>query len=270
MDKQSKAAPQAVISEPANILSLDISSVKVLQIGYQAETIFLHKTTEDSLTIKEYINYHASEYFAKITANRFKTTIRYGRREEVNMDSYVEVFLPENWSGELSISSQYGNIHSEDDWNFERFTAESSEGSIRLKSILAPRIRITTSMGPIQIEHAQGFTDIHSVSGAIIAYRIDGGAKLATSSAPIFANFESLNNIIECNTLNGDIQMALPENTGMKIDGISKTGDIQSEIDGITIKTKPGNIKNITGILGEKPYQDVRISTINGNITLNY
>lgn len=29
--------------EPDNILSLDVSSVKTLQIGYQAETLLLHK-----------------------------------------------------------------------------------------------------------------------------------------------------------------------------------------------------------------------------------
>ena len=31
---------------------------------------------------------------------------------------------------------------------------------------------------------------------------------------------------------------------------------------------KLGNVQNITGILGEKPFYNVRISTINGNISL--
>ena len=57
-------------NEPDNILSLDVSSVKTLQIGYQAETLFLHKATDDTLTIKEYINgLTGSEYYAKVTAN---------------------------------------------------------------------------------------------------------------------------------------------------------------------------------------------------------
>ena len=38
--------------EPDNILSLDVSSVKTLQIGYQAETLLLHKADDDTLTIK--------------------------------------------------------------------------------------------------------------------------------------------------------------------------------------------------------------------------
>ena len=49
--------------EPDNILSLDVSSVKTLQIGYQAETLLLHKADDDTLTIKEYINgLSGSEY----------------------------------------------------------------------------------------------------------------------------------------------------------------------------------------------------------------
>ena len=84
-------------------------------------------------------------------------------------------------------------------------------------------------MIPLQsknITKAEGFTDIHSVSGTIIADDIKGGAKLATSSSPIQATFTFLNNIVECETLNGNIQLLLPENTGMKIDGISKRGKI--------------------------------------------
>ena len=75
---------------------------------------------------------------------------------------------------------------------------------------------------------------------------------------------------MECNTLNGNIELVLPENTGMKVDGISKTGTITSEIEGLEVKTKPGNIQNIVGVLGEKPFQNVRISTINGNVLLRY
>ena len=53
----------------------------------------LHKADDDTLTIKEYINgLSGSEYYAKVTANRFKTTIRYGRRETVNPVSYTHLF----------------------------------------------------------------------------------------------------------------------------------------------------------------------------------
>ena len=75
-------------------------------------------------------------------------------------------------------------------------------------------------------------------------------------------------NGLKCETLNGNIQLLLPENTGMKIDGISKRGKIFSDIEGLSIKEKLGNVQNITGILGEKPFQNVRISTINGDISL--
>ena len=256
--------------EPDNILTLDVSSVKTLQIGYQAETLFLHKANDDKLTIKEYINgLSGTEYYAKVTANRFKTTIRYGRREAVNPATCIEIFLPDSYKGELLLSSQYGNIMTDADWGVERFVAETTEGSISLNTIIAPRIRLVSSISLIHITKAVGFTDIHSVSGTIIADNIEGGAKLATSSSPIQATFTSLNNIVECETLNGNIQLILPENSGMKIDGISKRGKIFSNIEGLSIKEKPGNVQNITGILGEKPFQNVRISTINGNITLN-
>ncbi len=256
-------------NKPDNVLTLDVSSVKTLQIGYQAETLFLHKANDDKLTIKEYINgLSGTEYYAKVTANRFKTTIRYGRREAVNPATCIEIFLPDSYKGELLLSSQYGNIMTDADWDVERFVAETTEGSISLNTIVAPRIRLVSSISLIHIAKAQGFTDIHSVSGMIIADNIEGGAKLATSSSSIQATFTSLNNIVECETLNGDIQLILPENNGMKIDGISKRGKIFSDIEGLSIKEKPGKIQNITGILGQKPFQNIRISTINGNITL--
>ncbi|MBQ6393219.1 MAG: hypothetical protein IJH60_06875 [Eubacterium sp.] len=72
---------------PDNIITLDIASVKTLQIGYHAENILLYYSENDEFTLKEYIGYTAYEYLGKVTANRFKTTIRYGRREEVNHDT---------------------------------------------------------------------------------------------------------------------------------------------------------------------------------------
>lgn len=256
-------------TEPDNIVSLDISFVKTLQIGYQAETLLLHKASDDKLTIKEYIGgLSGSEYYAKVTANRFKTTVRYGRRESVNANTCVEIFLPDSYEGELSLSSQYGSIITDCDWTVSRFAAETTEGSISLNAVTAPRIRLASSVSLIHILKANGFTDLHSVSGAIIAEEIHGGAKLATSSGPIHASFSSIDNVVECETLNSDIDLTLPTEGSMNVDGISKRGEIMTKIPELTIRTKPGNIKNVTGTIGGKPFQNVRLYTINGAIIL--
>ena len=253
--------------QPDNIVTLDITNVKTVQIGYQAETLYLYKAEDDQLTIKEYINgLQGSEYYAKTSANRFKTTVRYGRRESVNTDTCVEIFIPESYKNELQISSQYGSIITDADWELDRFAAETTEGTIFLKTITAPRIRLASSTGLIQIDHSIGFTDIHSVSGPIIARQIDGGGMMKTSDSPIFAEFTSLNTVVECETLNGQIDVTLPKEAGMNVEVVSKRGEIQTEIDGITMKMKPGNVRTASGVLGTKPFQNVRLSSINGNI----
>ena len=269
MNNESIFTPKKLQKEVDHILSMDISTVKNLHIGYHGETIFLHKSSDDTFVLKEYIGgLSGSEYYAKVTANRIKTTIRYGRREEVDRNAYVEVFLPESWHGELQLSSQYGDIVSDESWSFDRFAAETMEGSITLKSITAPRIRMSCPVGSIHVEKAEGFTDLHTVAGSILADDIAGGAKLETSGGPITAAFTSLNNIVECNTLNGPVTLILPKGAGINMDGISKTGTITSEIAGLTVQTKPGNKQCVSGIIGEKPFQNVRISTINGNVLL--
>ncbi len=255
--------------KPDNIIDIDIANVKNLQIGYQAETLLLKKSLDDKLHIHEYIGYTAYEYLGKVTSNRFKTTVRYGRREEVNRQTYVEIYLPESWEGELTVSSQYGHITSTEDWKWERFTAETNEGNITFKTIEAPRIRLASPNESILVEHAIGFTALHTMSGAIVARRIDGGAKLESSSGPIEAVFSSVNNLLEAGSIGGDIHLTLPKDQGLKVDGISKTGTIENTVDGLTVKEKPGKVQSISGMLGDKPFFDVRISTINGNIHLD-
>lgn len=255
--------------EPDHIVTLDISTVKNLQIGYQAETIFLKAGEDNTLVIKEYIaGLSGTEYYAKVASNRFKTTIRYGRREEVNTKTFVEVFLPQTWHGELQLSTLYGCISTEEDWTLERLEIQANEGSVLLRTVEAPRIRIATATSPVYIEKAIGFTDIHTVSGMIRADSISGGAKLNTSDAPILASFESLNNIIETTTINGTTNLVLPRTTGIKVDGVSKRGKITCEIEGLEVKVKPGKVTCVTGILGEKPFQNVKLSSINGDINL--
>ena len=267
--KEIKGTSKTPSGNPDNTITLDISQVKTLQIGYQAETLYLLEAPDDMLTIKEYIGLDRDEFFAKISSNRIKTTIRHGRREVVNTDSCVEIFLPASFKGEFQISSQYGDIISDCSWALDRFTAESSEGMISLNTIIAPRIRLATSTKPITLNKAEGFADVHSVDGPINIKTITGGGRLNTSSSPISACFDALNSVVECETLNGPIALVLPAEGGMIVDGVSKTGEIHSEIDGLNIKVKPGNVKNITGTIGTKPFQKVRISTINGQIDLS-
>ncbi|MBR5047677.1 MAG: DUF4097 family beta strand repeat protein, partial [Eubacterium sp.] len=192
---------------PDNIISLDITSVKTLQIGYHAENILVYFAEDDTFTLKEYIGYTAYEYLGKITSNRFKTTIRYGRREEVNHDSYVEVFLPRNWHGELSLYTQYGYISCQDTLEFDSFAAETSDGALTLKEIIAPRIRLASSNNSVTVEKAKGFVDVHTTSGDIRISSIEGGARLETSTGQIKAAFLSLNNVVECNSPNGNMDL---------------------------------------------------------------
>lgn len=270
MSIMSKNNFQFTQEKPDHIVTLDISSVKNLQIGYQAETIFLKPAEDDKLVIKEYINgLSGTEYYAKVASNRFKTTIRYGRREEVNTRTYVEVFLPVTWHGELQLSTLYGCITTEADWKLERLEIQANEGSVLLRTVEAPRIRIATATSPVSIDRAAGFLDIHTVSGIIHAGSVSGGAKLATSDASIFASFESLTNIIETTTLSGTTNLSLPKTTGIKVDGVSKRGKITCGVEGLELKVKPGNVTCVSGILGEKPYQNVKISSITGDIILS-
>jgi len=254
---------------PDNVIVLDITGIRTIQIGYQAETLYLYEAEDDNLTVKEYINgLTAYEYLGKVTENRFKKTVRYGRREEVNTDTCVEIFLPKSFRQELSLSTRYGSIITDTDWEMERFVAETTDGTIFLKTVKAPRVRLASSTGMIQIEHSIGFTDIHSVSGLVIANRIDGGGNLNTSDGPVFAEFSSLNTVVDCETLNSPISITLPKDTGMIVDAISKRGEIETDIEGLVHKTKPGNVRTVNGTVGSKPFQNVRLSTINGKITI--
>ncbi len=254
--------------EPDNIISMDISSVKTLQVGYHAENILLGYAEDDRFTLREYIGYTAYEYLAKVTANRFKTTIRYGRREEVSHDTFVEIFIPRNWHGELLLYTQYGYIVCREPIETERFAAETSEGTISLTKITAPRIRLASSSNSVTLEEGKGFVDIHTTSGDISVGSVEGGARLDSTSGEIRASFAALNNVVEGNTLRGNMDLTFSEECSISVDAISKTGEITSGIDGIDIRLKPGNVKNAVGTRGKKPFQNVRLTTINGNITL--
>ena len=253
---------------PDNVIQMDISAVKTLQIGYHAETIFLHITEEESFTLKEYIGYTAYEYLAKVNANRFKTTIRYGRRENVNTDTYVDIYLPASWKGELLVYTQYGSIRCQDSICLERLASESSEGSIDFHELKVPRIRLASSNNSVHVDKVVGFADIHTTSGSIRVDSIDGGAKFETSTGEMTATFHSLNNVVQCDSLSGKMNLTFTEGCNINVDGITKRGEITSHIEGIEVRQKPNNVKNVIGQFGAKPYQNVKLSTINGSIEL--
>ena len=125
-----------------------------------------------------------------------------------------------------------------------------------------------SSSNSVTLEKGKGFADIHTTSGNIDVISVEGGARLETSTGQIKADFESLNNVVECNSLSGDMELTFSDACNINVEGITKTGEIRSDIENITIRMKPGNVKNVAGIKGEKPFQNVRLTSINGNIIL--
>lgn len=213
-----------------------IDSISVLY-NMNSNDIFLYESDDNILTVKEYSCFELGEEevsTVKVSGSRLEIKgqkrnyqIAFG----INMENYVEVWLPSSYCGKLKLQTISGDITSEPVLALtDDFEASSTSGDVSIPEISAKnaiissisgyirtdgintnrngkngKISITTTSGDIQLGQLAGETDICSISGDIQFGELAGKAGISTTSGCIKA--ERIEGSVQLTTTSGDMDI---------------------------------------------------------------
>ncbi|MBE6901963.1 MAG: DUF4097 domain-containing protein, partial [Ruminococcaceae bacterium] len=109
--------------------------------------------------------------------------------------------------------------------------------------------------------------NLHSVSGSTSYHGASGKGKVAVTSGRIDISYDEWNNDLDISAISGNINVSLPEGSGMdlKFDGIS--GSLRTDIG-----TEKGRFMNLgkgtSGIFGGENSHAVKASLTSGTVTI--
>ncbi|MFV0413464.1 MAG: DUF4097 family beta strand repeat-containing protein [Oscillospiraceae bacterium] len=147
-----------------------------LSLDYSSEKITLLPSSTGEIVLEEYMTSWDAEMLARVNQNGKTLSIQQGRRGlRLFWYGKVNLYLPQQWLGALSLANSSGSVKAEADFALQSLRVSGSSGSISLQGIQAEKeINLATSSGSIQAGRLQA----------------GGEARLATSSGSV--NIEAL------------------------------------------------------------------------------
>lgn len=225
-------------TELVNTQTINIENTKKLEIDYSSENITVYESNDNNLVLKEYMSENKQEYYAKINSSGEKITIDSGNRP-LFINSYVEVYLPKSFDGDLSLKTASGKLTITSNYNFGILNIKTSSGDVEINDVATNESKIETSSGAVNITKISGNLWVATSSGKIEIGDAIGSGYFSTSSGTIKPSFSYINGDITCKSSSGKIQLGIPSKLSFKFKSNTSSGAINVPFEGNEVGSSP-------------------------------
>lgn len=267
-----------------NTLTFDTGNFQNLRLDYDADDILVFESDDDKVVVKEYMNEDKKSYHARTTAQKDGLLVTEGERPgRRSFESYIELYIPYAFTGNLSLHSTSGTIKSGIPLNLSgEFTIDTTRGVIEVSNTKASVIRLASTNGNVRLENidadeieiqtTNATTSINKVRG-VISYSSKGGELnasgvigsggfSASGEGSITISFSDVTDNIFAYSKNGTLAVGLPSQLAFIFSATTKEGFIDIPFADQIVVTD-----NVAyGIVGTSPEISIELETQNGDI----
>ncbi|WMJ87680.1 DUF4097 family beta strand repeat-containing protein [Anaerocolumna sp. MB42-C2] len=270
-----------------NTLTFNTVDFESLRLDYDADDIRVLKSNNDQLIVKEYMNENKQSFYARTFKQNGELLITEGDRpKRSGFDSYIEIYIPQNYTGNLSLHSTSGTIHSELALNLSgnfnvdttsglvevsntkalNVKASSTNGSLNFENMIADEVNIQTTNAATSLNKIIGTINYQSKGGKLTASALHGsGSFNASGEGSIEISFADVTRDISAYSKNGTLAVTLPRELAFKFSATTKEGSIDTSFTDRLIVTD----NTTSGTVGTSPDITVELETRNGDIKVS-
>ncbi|MEA4890264.1 MAG: DUF4097 family beta strand repeat-containing protein [Clostridiaceae bacterium] len=231
---------------------LDLEGINTVEITAVSEQVRL-LTAGDRAYAQLKGSYHSfSQSIAWITEKQdgiLKIHTRYPRFGLLSGDLAFIVQIPASYTGNVRVNAVSGSCVLPDDmacqWNTFRFSGVSGE----------------LTLARADMDNL----NFSSVSGNIVINKADCKINGQTTSSEININYNVFQ-ACKLNTISGDINLDLPQNTNCELEYTTISGDFTQN--GLTFSDTKDNKRKVSGTLGQGG-TSLDVSTTSGNLSMS-
>ncbi len=252
---------------------VETASISSLDIQYDINDVFFYENTDNTILIKEYMNYTPKKEQISTVEQQGNALIIKGKKQKTTSSflfgvdtrkAYTEIYLPANFYTALSVKTVSGDIRSERDFlQSSAFSASSTSGDIHFPKVEADNIELSSTSGELTLEQALATSiQIGTVSGDILLKYAEGKTHISTTSGNIRIPGGKIDQDI--NTVSGDINIS--DTIGVfKLSTTS--GDIS--INGAQGYGKTNTVSGDVRIFLDELNGNLGANTTSGNVDIN-
>lgn len=267
-----------------NTLTFDTEDFESLRLDYDADDLQLLESDSNKVIVKEYMNENKKSYYARTYKQNDELVITEGRRpRRSSFKSYIELYIPKDYTGSLSLHSTRGTIKSEIALNLSgefsvdttsgrmiisntkaaKIGAASTNGSLSFDNIAADEISLKTTNAATSLKEVTGVIDYQSKGGKLTAVKLQGsGSFNASGEGSIDLSFTAVTHDIFAYSKNGTLTVTLPKELAFKFSATTKEGSIDTTFSDQLIMTE----NTFAGAVGTSPAITIELKTRNGAI----
>lgn len=240
------------LAELVNRQAFAADDVKKLQMDYSSDSITLLPATGDEIVLEEYMSHAEAKNLATTLLKDGTLSIAQGERQFFQIgfwSSYIYLYVPAQWLGEVELVTSSGGIHTDTNWHFKSLQATSTSGSVRLAGLEADtKALLQSSSGGVSagdVKTGNGFT-AGSTSGSVRFAGIEAGGdvSLIASSGGVSADSCKTPGVFYAASTSGSVRLGAVEAT--TITASSGSGTVQFEsaaADAIEMESGSGNVQ---------------------------
>lgn len=267
-----------------NTLTFNTGDFESLRLDYDADDIHVLESDNAKVILKEYMSEDKERYYARTTVQKGELLITEGARpRRSSFESYIEIYIPQDYTDSLSLHSTSGTITSEIVLNLSGdFCVDTTSGKMEISNTKASNIKITSTNGSLDFENINadeinihttnattsmkqinGTVNYQSKGGKLTASDLSGsGSFSASGEGSIEILFTNVTSNIFAYSKNGTVTITLPSGLDFIFSATTKEGSIDTSFaDQLAITDNTA-----AGTVGTAPEITVELETRNGDI----
>lgn len=275
------------ITSLVNTLTFDVDDFNSIGLDYDADDIYVLESNQAKVVLKEYMNENRESYYAKTSLKNGKLLITEGKRpRRSSFESYIEIYIPENITKNLSLHSTSGTIRSEiallvpGDFSVDTTSgtveisnvkasvikAASANGSLSFNNIEAEKIDVQTVNATTLMKEINGTILYQSKGGKLTASQLSGsGSFHASGDGSLDISYVVVTGDISGYSKNGTLTVTVPDSLAFQFSAVTKQGSIKTSFSEQLAFTN----HTALGSVGAYPDKTIALETRNGDMNIS-
>ncbi|HAZ36325.1 MAG TPA: hypothetical protein DEF85_11015 [Clostridiaceae bacterium] len=243
-----------------NEISIDATISSINVIPEKRSDVKAHVygdfSSNASLEFKTQISGEKLNIYERFT-NNYSINIR-------NIDLKLDIYVPQDYSKNLTIESSSGDISIKDIANLDKVVIKTKSGDMNIYNLKAASLEAYATSGSfggkdITVETAS----INASSGDINIENLNGDLSGVVSSGDISVANPEFNHDMDLTASSGDAEVTIPKSSEFYIDAAASSGEITCEFPAVVEGKSHGN--TLRGVVGN-PKNKINIKTSSGDI----
>ena len=249
------------------INSMEFSSHNIdrVNLSYTSYRVYILRSPNQNIILKEYCSRTGQDFLATTTQKDDILDIRMGNHPRGNYDFYVEIYIPDNYQGQVYVTTESGRIFADSTYlTVHNLFLNSNSGSISVKHITTGALTIRTGSSSVEIDNVTGFIDCESNGRISVINSSFYGYLVSTSSRIEFSSNASCGDIYAYSR-SGRITANLSASDSFIIEAKTNSGRINNNFS----PSIPYTSKSLSGTWGgasKKIYLETNSSHIDINM----